>query len=77
MLERGFGGIKTGITKSAGACMSAWYSGYVSEQKTKISIIIIVLGCPDINQRFDDIVKVKEWCIQKYIERSKHELSHK
>lgn len=25
LLERGFGGIKTGITKPAGACMSAWY----------------------------------------------------
>ncbi len=34
LLDKGFSGVKTGITKPAGACLSSWYNVFVEDIKS-------------------------------------------
>lgn len=62
LLDRGFRGVKTGITTSAGACLSSWYVKPSSKNQDEVeSLIIIVLGCSDSEKRFEDTVRLVDW----------------
>ncbi len=53
--------MKTGITKPAGACLISWYSSSANicaEEVSAVSIIVVVLGCPDVNNRFEDTLNL-------------------
>jgi D-alanyl-D-alanine carboxypeptidase (penicillin-binding protein 5/6) len=51
-LKNGFVGLKTGVTKSAGPCLSSIWN------KDGIDITIIVLKCKNIDDRFSDSLKI-------------------
>ena len=55
LLKSGFKGIKTGITKSAGACLSAIW------ENDKSCINIIVLNSETIEDRFIDTEKLLDY----------------
>lgn len=40
----GFRGAKTGITQSAGGCLSSWFVLPIEDTKEECNIIIVVLG---------------------------------
>ena len=46
LLDKGFKGVKTGITTSAGGCLSSWYCEFLDEfnKNEQSNLIIIVLG---------------------------------
>lgn len=54
-LNKGFNGIKTGITPAAGPCMATSFC------KENIHLIIIVLDWKNIQNRCDDSVKLTFW----------------
>ncbi|CAD8146297.1 unnamed protein product [Paramecium pentaurelia] len=51
LLDKGFFGIKTGITDSAGPCLASAYRSNEMDY-----YIIIVLNCKNMNMRFDDTI---------------------
>jgi D-alanyl-D-alanine carboxypeptidase len=55
LLEVGFEGIKTGITDTAGPCLSACYKDY----------IIIVLNSKSMNERWIEVKKLVKWMVKK------------
>jgi D-alanyl-D-alanine carboxypeptidase len=55
LLYRGFSGIKTGITNKAGPCVVEQY------QDEKINIIIVLLNCRSMDERWCDAVKIVNW----------------
>lgn len=58
--KRGYKGIKTGVTKRAGGCLSTNYS-------TKgLNLVTIVLGCKDTESRFIDSDAINSWVVQNY-----------
>jgi len=60
--KHGFRGVKTGITTSAGACLSSWYVHSVDEDTAHdCNIIIIVLGSDTQEQRFRDTLRLAQW----------------
>ncbi|KAL4482858.1 hypothetical protein ABPG74_018884 [Tetrahymena malaccensis] len=66
LLDRGFKGVKTGITAAAGACLSSWYTQTIDEySKEECNIIIIVLGSVNQEQRFQDTIRLADWYVQR------------
>ena len=56
----GFSGVKTGITPSAGACLSVFYdNGLPANQQVKL--ITVVLGARDIEYRWKDTRRLTLW----------------
>lgn len=55
LLDDGFEGIKTGITDTAGPCLSACYK----------DLIIIVLNSKSMNERWIEVKKLVRWIIRK------------
>ena len=53
LLGNGFVGLKTGITKTAGSCLSAIYQPD-DEYTYDNTLVIIVLNCKIIDDRFTD-----------------------
>jgi hypothetical protein len=49
------------MTTSAGACLSACYDQFDESLNEHINVIIVVLGAPDMQARFDDIVKLFDY----------------
>ena len=59
LLDEGFGGIKTGVTSSAGPCLCAYYDRY----------IIVLLHCKSMHSRWNDARKLAQWAsIQKTLD---------
>jgi D-alanyl-D-alanine carboxypeptidase len=54
LLDRGYRGIKTGITKTAGGCLASLWEGEDSDY------IIVVLGCSGQATRFSDTELLRE-----------------
>jgi D-alanyl-D-alanine carboxypeptidase len=54
LLRRGFKGIKTGITKSAGPCLSSIWTQNDEQTNQEISYIVVVLKCKNQEDRFSD-----------------------
>lgn len=55
LLYRGFSGIKTGITNKAGPCVVEQY------QDERINVIIVLLNCRSMDERWCDAVKIVNW----------------
>jgi D-alanyl-D-alanine carboxypeptidase len=55
LLKKGFNGIKTGVTPAAGPCMATSFC------KEGIHLIVIVLDCKNVQNRWDDSVKLTFW----------------
>jgi len=53
LLNNEFCGLKTGITKTAGSCLSAVYKPEDDYEYEK-TLIIIVLNCKNLDDRFMD-----------------------
>lgn len=53
-MRRGFKGIKTGITKSAGPCLSSIWTQNDEQTNQEISYIVVVLKCKNQEDRFSD-----------------------
>lgn len=51
LLGKGWEGVKTGITPTAGACLSSLRNG----------IFIVVLNCADADRRFSETEKLYNW----------------
>ena len=58
LLTKGFDGIKTGITPSAGPCLA---SNYKDEH---VNLIIIILSTKVPENRWKETIKLKDWCIK-------------
>ena len=61
LLDEGFEGVKTGVTPNAGPCLSALYrlERYDGQEQ---QIVVVVLKCEGIEDRFADVRKIVEWC---------------
>jgi D-alanyl-D-alanine carboxypeptidase len=57
LLEAGFGGIKTGFTRSAGSCLCTAMS------VKKKSFIIVVMNSKNNEYRFLDMQRVADWVL--------------
>ena len=60
LLDRGYKGVKTGITSVAGPCLSSYY------ETDKIGICCIVLGCKVLADRFNDCDLLTQWAVRNY-----------
>lgn len=60
--KRGYKGVKTGVTKSAGGCLSTNFSS------KGLNLVTIVLGCRDTKARFTDSDAINTWVVQNYQE---------
>jgi len=59
LLWRGFNGIKTGTTDTAGICLAASY------KNENCWLIFIVLGCKGFYYRWQDVVQLKDFFVKK------------
>ncbi|KAL4438840.1 hypothetical protein ABPG74_016560 [Tetrahymena malaccensis] len=64
LLDQGYLGVKTGITTSAGSCLSSYYSNYIPSLQKSVSFIVIVLGGSKPDDRFDDTQSIVDWYIK-------------
>ncbi len=51
----GFSGVKTGITQTAGSCLSVWY------ENEECKLITVVLGSRNIEYRWKDARRLTLW----------------
>eukprot|EP00826_Nyctotherus_ovalis_P050011 TRINITY_DN6088_c0_g1_i4.p1 TRINITY_DN6088_c0_g1~~TRINITY_DN6088_c0_g1_i4.p1 ORF type:complete len:316 (+),score=69.67 TRINITY_DN6088_c0_g1_i4:155-1102(+) len=58
LLTKGFSGLKTGITPSAGPCL---LSSYVNE---KVELMMILLSCKTPDHRWTETLKMKDWAVK-------------
>ena len=58
LLAKGFNGLKTGITPSAGPCL---LSSYVDDQ---VQITMVLLSCKTPDHRWTETLKMKDWTIK-------------
>lgn len=59
LLKEGFDGIKTGITPTAGPCLSA------SIRKDDFNVVVVVLSCCSMDSRWYEVPKLVTWGIKK------------
>ena len=68
LLQKGFNGLKTGITPTAGPCLSSSY------KDAQANLIMVVLSCKTPDHRWNEIVRMKDWTIQQlYGENNKED----
>jgi len=58
-LKKGFNGVKTGNTPAAGPCLCTSYF------KDKLHIVVVVLDSKNMENRWDDSVKLTFWAINR------------
>jgi hypothetical protein len=61
LLKEGYSGIKTGITPSAGPCLSA------STTKDGYNVVVVVLSCCSMESRWYEVPKLVNWGVKKII----------
>ena len=59
LLGKGFNGLKTGVTPAAGPCLSA------SFERENLHIIVIVLHCKTMDNRWVEVPKLTLWAINR------------
>jgi len=69
LLAKGFNGLKTGITPTAGPCLSSSY------KDSQISLIMVVLNCKSPEHRWNEIMRMKDWASQTLLGRKEKEKS--
>ena len=55
LLKKGFAGIKTGITETAGPCLATYM------RAPKQTIVIIVLQCQTMDHRWTEVKQLMQW----------------
>lgn len=60
---KGFSGVKTGITNTAGACLSVYYDNGKSGDK-RVTLITVVLGSRNIEYRWKDTRRLTLWAAE-------------
>jgi D-alanyl-D-alanine carboxypeptidase (penicillin-binding protein 5/6) len=50
--------VKTGSTTPAGFCLASWY------KNDGVNMLVIVLGCPSDEIRYDDSLSLVRWAIK-------------
>jgi D-alanyl-D-alanine carboxypeptidase len=58
LLSKGFNGLKTGITSTAGPCLAS------SFKSGNFFLIFVVLSCKTPDHRWHEMVKLKDYAIQ-------------
>jgi len=61
LLKEGYSGIKTGITGSAGPCLSA------SIKKENFNVVVVVLSCCSMDSRWFEVPKLVNWGVKKIL----------
>ena len=59
LLSKGFNGLKTGVTPAAGPCLSA------SFEKGNLHLIVVVLQCKTMDNRWIEVPKLTLWAINR------------
>lgn len=59
LLWKGFNGIKTGITPTAGPCLAT------SIERDGTALIVVVLNCKTLNQRWVEVKKLSKWAFSR------------
>lgn len=59
----GFSGVKTGITTTAGSCLSVYYDNGMNGDK-RVSLITVVLGSRNIEYRWKDTRRLTLWAAE-------------
>ena len=62
--QDGFLGLKTGRTSTAGGCLSTYYKLFDKKQYKIVELVIVVLNCQNIDNRFSDTVTLIDWAIE-------------
>ena len=57
LLTKGYSGVKTGITQTAGPCLAT------SIEKEGVSLIVVVLNTKTVDQRWVEVKKLTKWAI--------------
>jgi len=58
LLGKGFNGVKTGVTLSAGPCLCVSYS-------KDVQVVVVLLNCKSMDDRWVDAKKLVEWVLSK------------
>ncbi|EGR27823.1 hypothetical protein IMG5_188490 [Ichthyophthirius multifiliis] len=58
LLKKGFSGLKTGITCNAGPCLASWF------KNNQYSLIVVLLNCKSIKDRWKETIEIIEWAIK-------------
>ena len=61
LLKEGYSGIKTGITGSAGPCLSA------SIKRENFNVVVVVLSCCSMDSRWFEVPKLVNWGVKKIL----------
>jgi len=64
LLNDGYYGLKTGITPSAGGCLSTYFKKFSEKRFEMIEFILVVLGCASAEDRFFDSEEIINWAFQ-------------
>ncbi|KAL4435786.1 hypothetical protein ABPG74_015754 [Tetrahymena malaccensis] len=64
LLTNGFCGIKTGITQTAGPCLASFIKIKDSETGIKKQIVIVLLDCYTVEDRWEDSYLLAKWAIK-------------
>ncbi len=71
LLEKGYNGVKTGVTQAAGPCI------VISLQTDKLFLIFVLLNSRSMEQRWAEVKKLKKWAVARFerIEEAAGEMS--
>ncbi len=64
MLKKGWGGIKTGITDTAGPCLSTNIKIKNKDTGEKRYFVIVVLNCKSSDHRWEEVEKLAKWAVR-------------
>lgn len=75
LLDYGYYGVKTGITPNAGPCLSAYYKFWNEYLKEDMGLVVVVLNCENVEDRFYESKRIAEWCKKEIFELFKTQSS--
>eukprot|EP00826_Nyctotherus_ovalis_P037146 TRINITY_DN3371_c0_g5_i1.p1 TRINITY_DN3371_c0_g5~~TRINITY_DN3371_c0_g5_i1.p1 ORF type:complete len:305 (+),score=56.97 TRINITY_DN3371_c0_g5_i1:159-1073(+) len=58
LLAKGFSGLKTGITPSAGPCLASSY------KDERVNLVMVLLSCKTPEHRWSETIKMKDWSVK-------------
>lgn len=61
MLEKGWNGVKTGITPNAGPCLAATLNRVIRGKEYEF--LAILGGCASMNDRWAEVEELVEWAV--------------
>ncbi len=67
LLTKGWSGIKTGITDSAGPCLASAVKYRDNEKGISKFFIVVVLNCKSLEHRWEDCEKIVNWALKNVV----------